>query len=189
MLPRSQSVNTQGDLLRHGDHTRGESRFIQHGSGMLNSNMEGRVWKVTPTVTTLETLAKIHDIIMADRPVMKHYIANDLGISQDRNHAVIRNKRHMSKVSARCVPKGLGPDLKWTSSTCQGEILSLFRQIPMVFFRDLWLWMRTGFQPEIKQQLKRWKHQKHLGSLPHKEAKTWISAFSGMQKECCWWTT
>ena len=40
------------------------------------------------TVTTQETIAKIHDIIMADRRVMEHYIATELGISQDRIHAV-----------------------------------------------------------------------------------------------------
>ena len=52
------------------------------------------------TVTTQETNAKIRDIIMADRRVTKHYIATELGISQDRIHAVIHNELHMSKVSA-----------------------------------------------------------------------------------------
>ena len=53
------------------------------------------------------TIAKIHDIIMADRQVMEYYIATELNI-----HAVIQNTLHMSKVSACCVPKLLGPDLK-----------------------------------------------------------------------------
>ena len=34
-------------------------------------------------VTTQETIAKIHDIIMADRRVTEYYIATELGISQD----------------------------------------------------------------------------------------------------------
>ena len=52
------------------------------------------------TVTTQETIAKIHDIIMADRRVTEYYVATELGIFQD--------------VSARCVPNLLGPDLKRT---------------------------------------------------------------------------
>ena len=64
------------------------------------------------TITTQETIAKIYDIIMADRRVTEHYIATELGISQDRIHAGMHNKLHMSKVSAPYVPKLLGPDLK-----------------------------------------------------------------------------
>ena len=36
------------------------------------------------TVTTPETIAKIHDIIMADRRVTERYITIELGISQER---------------------------------------------------------------------------------------------------------
>ena len=66
------------------------------------------------TVTTQETIAKIHDIIMADRRVTEYYTATELGISLDHIHVDIHNKHHMSKVSACCVPKLIGPDLKWT---------------------------------------------------------------------------
>ena len=51
------------------------------------------------TVTTPETIAKIHDIIMADRRVTERYIAIELGISQERVHTVIHNELQMSKVS------------------------------------------------------------------------------------------
>ena len=48
------------------------------------------------TVTTQETIAKMHDIIMADRRVMEHYIATELGISQDLIHAVIHGVSTLS---------------------------------------------------------------------------------------------
>ena len=64
------------------------------------------------TMPTQETIAKIHDIVMADRRVTEYYIATELGISQDCIHAVIQYELLMSKVSAHCVPKLLGPDLK-----------------------------------------------------------------------------
>ena len=35
------------------------------------------------TVTTQETIAKIHDIIMADRRITDYYIATELGNSQN----------------------------------------------------------------------------------------------------------
>ncbi|XP_041350779.1 protein GVQW3-like [Gigantopelta aegis] len=88
------------------------------------------------TVTTQKTIAKIHDIIIADRRVTKRYIATELGISQERIHAVIHNEPQMSKVSARWVPKLLGPDLKRTR-------LNMSRE-NQVFFGDLRLWMRPG---------------------------------------------
>ena len=60
-----------------------------------------------------------------DTEMVPHQSLSDeeskLGISQNRNHAVIHNVLHMPKVSARCVPKLLGPVLKRTR---QGEILS-----------------------------------------------------------------
>ena len=101
-------------------------------SFMVNSALVNRAWfacngyvvwenkKLSPrprrpvTVTTQETIATIHDNIMAHSPVTEHYTATELGISQDRILAVIHNELPMSKVSARCVPKLLGHDLKRT---------------------------------------------------------------------------
>ncbi|XP_041354235.1 protein GVQW3-like [Gigantopelta aegis] len=78
------------------------------------------------TDTTQETIAKIHDIIMADRQVTERYIATELGISQERVHAVIHNELQMSNVSARWVPKLHGPDLKRTRLNMSRENLAIF---------------------------------------------------------------
>ena len=96
------------------------------------------------TVTTQETIAKIHDIIMEDRRVTEYYTAIVLGTSQDLIHVVIHNELHMSNVSARCVPKLLEPDLKGIRLNMSMGNLIIFRQIPTVFFRGVWLWMRPG---------------------------------------------
>ena len=53
------------------------------------------------TVTTQETIAKSHDIIMADRRVTEYYIVSKLDISQDRIHIVIHNELHMSIVMSQ----------------------------------------------------------------------------------------
>ena len=65
---------------------------FKHGRDSLDDDPHQRR---PVTVTTQETIAKIRDIIMADRRVTEYYISNELGISQDRIHAVIYNKLHM----------------------------------------------------------------------------------------------
>ena len=112
------------------------------------------------TVTTQETIAKIHDIIMANRGVSERYAATELGISQDRIHAVIHNELHMSKVSVCCVQTFLGPDLKRTRLDISKEILVIFEADPnrVVTMDEACV---HHFQPETKQQSKQWKH---LGS-------------------------
>ena len=87
------------------------------------------------TVTVQETIAKIHDIIMADRRVTEHYIAKELAISQDRIHAVIHNELHMSKVSAHYVPKLLGPDLKRIRLNMSRENCVIIEADPNSFLR------------------------------------------------------
>ena len=51
------------------------------------------------TVTTQETIAKIHNIIMEKIRITEYYIATELGVSQDGIHAVIHNELHMSQDS------------------------------------------------------------------------------------------
>ena len=39
-------------------------------------------------ITTQETIAKIHDIIMADRQVTEHYIATELGMQSSTTNVI-----------------------------------------------------------------------------------------------------
>ena len=96
-----------------------------HGRGSLKDNRSQRRPVI---ITTQETIVKIHDNIMTDRRVSKYYIATEFGISQDRIHAVIHNELHMSKVSACCVPKLLGPDSKRTRLNMSKENHVICRQ-------------------------------------------------------------
>ena len=93
--------------LREDDHS-----YTMVKSGLLISNLTGRVWKITlvqegqltVTVTTQEAVAKIYDINMTDTLVTERYIAIELSISLERVHTVIRNelKIGMQKVCSRC---------------------------------------------------------------------------------------
>ena len=100
---------------------------------------------------------------------MEQYNFTELGISQDRINAVNHNELLMSKVSARCVSKFLGPDLKQTGLKMSRKI---FEADPNSFLQKCVTMDETWvhqFQPERKQQSKQWKH---LGTPPSKEAKT-----------------
>ncbi|XP_076035341.1 protein GVQW3-like [Oratosquilla oratoria] len=73
------------------------------------------------TVTTQEIIDKIHDMSLTDRRLIKRFIATELGISQERAHALIQHHLKMTKASARWVPKLLGRD-----QNNQRTILSFF---------------------------------------------------------------
>ncbi|KAF7642633.1 hypothetical protein LDENG_00254040, partial [Lucifuga dentata] len=57
------------------------------------------------TATTPEMVQKIHDMVMADSQLTERHIANTVGISQERVHAIITNDLGMRKVAARWVQK------------------------------------------------------------------------------------
>ena len=128
------------------------------------------------TVTTQETIDKIHDMILEDRRRTQRYIATQLGISQEHVHAVIHNELQMTKVSARWVPKLLGPDQKRIRHNMSRDNLVIFEKNPEKFLQqfvtvdETWI---HHFQPETKEQSKQWKHP---GSPSPRKAKLVMSA-------------
>ena len=117
----------------------------------------------------MEIIANVYVIFMADIPVSEYYIATEFGVCQDHVNTVIHNKRHMSKVSARCVPKHLEPDLKCTRvNISRGNIVRFEADPNSLFQRYVTVdknWDHH-FQLQTKQQSKQWKH---LGYPPSKE--------------------
>ncbi|XP_041369606.1 uncharacterized protein LOC121383583 [Gigantopelta aegis] len=91
-------------------------------------------------------------VIMADRRVTE--CCTELGIPQERIHAVIHNEFQMSKVSTRWVQKLLGPVLKRTRLNMSRENLAIFEADPNSFLRRFVTMDETWvhhFQPETKQ--------------------------------------
>jgi histone-lysine N-methyltransferase SETMAR len=128
------------------------------------------------TVSTKETIDKIHDMILADRRIKQRYIATQLGISQERVHAIIHNELNMMKVSARWVPKLLGPDNKRIRHNISRDNLARFNMNPEKFIQQFVTMDETWvhhFQPEMKEQSKQWKHP--TSPVP-KKAKAVVSA-------------
>ena len=91
---------------------------------VLSASLNKTFPSFLPSITTQETIAKMYDIIMADRRVTDYYIATELGIFQDISHP-----QRTSYICTRCQhavsqPHLLGPDLKRTRLKMSREIFS-----------------------------------------------------------------
>jgi len=64
------------------------------------------------TMTTLEIIDQIHELILEDRRVSVKSIAQQLGISPERVGSIIFEDLDMRKLSAKWVPKCLNADQK-----------------------------------------------------------------------------
>jgi len=70
------------------------------------------------TVTTLEIVDQIHELILEDRRILAKSIAEQLGISPEQVGSIFHENLDMQKVSAQWVPKCLKADQKrqWCQS-------------------------------------------------------------------------
>ena len=64
------------------------------------------------TVTTLEIINEIHELILKDRQISAKSIAEQLGISRERVGSIIHEDLDMRKLSTKWVPKCLNADQK-----------------------------------------------------------------------------
>ena len=97
-------------------------------------------------------------------------------MSQERVHAIIVNNLGMTKVSARWVPKLLGPDQRRMRRNMSRTSLALFDADPEQFVKRFVTMGETylhHFQPQTKQQSQQWNH--HRSPAP-KKATSVISA-------------
>jgi len=77
----------------------------------------------TKTVTTLEIIDQIHEIILEDRRISAKSIAEQLGISRERVGSIIHEDFDMRKLSVKWVPKCLNADQKHQRFQSSEQIL------------------------------------------------------------------
>jgi len=70
----------------------------------------------TKTVTTLEIINQIRELIFEDRQISAKSIAEQLGISRERVGSVIYEDLEMRKFSAKRIPKYLNADQKFNGA-------------------------------------------------------------------------
>ena len=81
------------------------------------------------TLTTLEIIDQIHELILEDHHISAKSIAEQLGISHKRVGSIIHEDMDMQKLSAKWVPKCLNADQE--HEQCQS-----FEQLLEFFWRD-----------------------------------------------------
>jgi len=85
------------------------------------------------TVTTLEIIDKIHDLILEDRQILAKSTAEQLGISREQAGSIIHEDLDRWKLSTKCVPKCLNADQKRQRCQSSEQLLQFFRRDPNDF--------------------------------------------------------
>ena len=78
------------------------------------------------TVTNLEIIDQIHELILEDRRISAKLIAEQLGISRERVGTIIHEDFDMRKLSAKWVPKCLNADQKRQRCQSSEQIWNFF---------------------------------------------------------------
>lgn len=128
------------------------------------------------SVRNAETIAKVHDLIMADRRLSIRFIASEVGVSHTTVLAILKEDLAMRKLSARWVPKLLTVDQKRIRLNMSRDNLARFNADPEDFLYRFVTMDETWchhFTPETKMMSKQWKH---MGSPPPKKARVVQSA-------------
>ena len=113
------------------------------------------------TVTTLDIIDQIHELILEDLWISAKSIAEQLGISRERIGSIIHEDFDMQKLSAKWVPKCLNANQKRQQCHSSEKLLVFLRRDPNDFLSQLvtvdetWLY---HCDPETKQQSVVWRH-------------------------------
>lgn len=111
---------------------------------------------------TEDTIARIQGLIMSDRRIKVDEIASECGISHGSVCTVIHEHLHMSKVSARWVPRNLNAHDRHQRVESSRELLDIYNADPDNFHARLVTGDETWihhWDPETKQESMQWKHK------------------------------
>ena len=88
------------------------------------------------TVTALEIIDQIHELILEDRRILTKSIAEQLGISREQVGSIIHEDMDTQKLSTKWAPKCLNAEQKrqWCQSSAQ--LLEFFGAIQMTSCRN-----------------------------------------------------
>jgi len=113
------------------------------------------------TVTTLEIIDHVHELIVEDCHISAKSIAEQLGISREQVGSIIHEDLDMRKLSVKWVPKCLNVDQKHQQCQSSEQLLEFFQFDPndflsrLVTMDETWLY---HYDLETKQQSLEWRH-------------------------------
>jgi len=97
------------------------------------------------TVTTLEIIDQIHEIILEDCWISAKSIAEQLDISHEWVGSIIHENLDMQKLSVKWVPKCVNVDQKFQWCQLSEQLLEFFWCHPNDFLSRLVTWMKPGY--------------------------------------------
>ncbi|XP_076037000.1 protein GVQW3-like [Oratosquilla oratoria] len=128
------------------------------------------------------TVKKVEDLILEDRRVTIHVIIHESGLSYNTVWKIIHDELHMSKVSARWVPRLRTPLQRQTRCELSRQMLTPLEQDEEDFFGRLitmgesWIYL---YDPETIAMSKEWKRT----TYPHPKksgGRVMLSVFWGL---------
>jgi hypothetical protein len=128
---------------------------------------------------------KIHDVVLADRQINVHEIAEAVRMSDERIFHISHNEFDLKKLSATCVPPVLSPEQKRVQAQTPAECLKVFQNNPMDFKKRFVTMDETGiyhYIPETKNQSKQWVGPGESAPKKAKTGKVMPSAFLEFQR-------
>lgn len=127
------------------------------------------------TSTDEETIHRIEDLVLTDRRVKMHQLAQMVGISKGSINSILHDKLNMNKVSARWVPKMLTAFDKRNRLESSTELVGLYDRNPEDFMNRIvtgdesWCYY---YDPATKQESQHWKHPGSPTPIKFKKVKS-----------------
>ena len=128
------------------------------------------------TSTAPENIAKVREVILADRRQTIHDVCEIVGLSYGTVERILADNLYMRRISARFVPRLLSDDLKAHRVSVCRDLKQQARYNPnfisnIITGDETWVY---GYDPETKQQSSQWK----LSNSPRPKKRKKLAAIS-----------
>ena len=114
------------------------------------------------TIVTATNVAKMEEMVMANRKITIHEITESLNISNGSGFTIVHDHLQMMKVASHWVPKKVTDDQKTCRASISEECLRRYREEGEAFLDSIVTVDESSFPlfcPESKRQSMQWKHQ------------------------------
>lgn len=108
-----------------------------------------------------QAIVNVLKVVMEDRRLSVGKIAAECGLSWSTTQRILSDHLHLSKVSARWVPRNLSALDRQNRVDVSSELLALLNENEESFFHQIVTGDETWvhyYDPETKEQSKQWKH-------------------------------
>lgn len=133
--------------------------FNRFKDGRTSAESEQRCGR-PQTARSAAVVERVRNLVMADRRLTVREIAEEVGVSKDSAHAILREDLNMNRVAAKFVPKLLSPEQKDLRFDVAQDLLDTANTDPgflntVITGDESWVY---GYDPETKRQSSQWKH-------------------------------